>query len=229
VVGDHGLLAIFLLMLLESACIPFPSEVTMLVGGALTTTTFAGAGHELDLWAVVAAGTIGNLVGSWIAYGAGRSGGRALVDRYGRYLLIHPHEVDKAELWFDQRGEAAVFVSRLLPVIRTFISLPAGIARMPFWRFTIYTVAGCLPWCLALTLLGAALGSRWHVVEEIMRPVAWTIGIALLVGLVVLIRRRWRTVGAEYAALDVARESAAREAAAREAAAGEAASGDAGA
>jgi membrane protein DedA with SNARE-associated domain len=205
VIGDHGLFAIFVLMLLESACVPIPSEVTMLFGGALTTTAFAGAGNELDLWAVVIAGTLGNLVGSWLAYWAGSAGGRPLVDRYGRYLLIRPHEVDKAHAWFERRGEAAVFVSRLLPVIRTFISLPAGIARMGFWRFTVYTVLGCLPWCLALTWLGAALGDRWETVEAIFQPIAWLIAASLLVFLVILVRRRWSTVQQEYAALDAAR------------------------
>jgi len=204
-IGDHGLLAIFVLMLLESACVPIPSEVTMLFGGALTTAAFAGEGNELAFWAVVAAGTVGNLVGSWLAYGAGARGGRTIVDRYGRYLLVRPHEVDKAEMWFERRGEAAVFVSRLLPVIRTFISLPAGIARMPFWRFTVYTVLGCLPWCVALTWLGAVLGARWETVEGIIQPVAWAIAVALVIAVVVLVRRRWHTVQAEYAALDAAR------------------------
>ena len=212
VIGDHGLAAIFLLMLLESACIPFPSEVTMLFGGALTTTAFAGEGNELGFWAVVAAGTVGNLVGSWLAYWAGSAGGRPLIDRYGRYLLIRPHEVDKAHVWFERRGELAVFVSRLLPVIRTFISLPAGIAQMPFWRFTVYTAIGCLPWCLALTWLGAELGDRWPTVEEVLRPIAWAIAIAIVIAAVVLIRKRWTTVQREYAALAAA--AAAREASA---------------
>ena len=157
-----------MLMLLESACVPFPSEVTMLFGGALTTTAFAGAGNELGFWAVVAAGTIGNLVGSWLAYWAGSAGGRPLIDRYGRYLLIHPHEIDTAHAWFDRHGEAAVFGARLLPVVRTFISLPAGIAGMRFWRFTLYTILGCLPWCLGLTWLGRELGTRWERVEELL-------------------------------------------------------------
>ena len=194
-----------MLMLLESACVPIPSEVTMLFGGALTTAAFAGSGNELDLWAVIVAGTVGNLVGSWLAYWAGASGGRQLVDRYGRYLLVRPHEVDKAEAWFERRGEAAVFVSRLLPVVRTFISLPAGIARMPFWRFTLYTVVGCLPWCAALAWLGAVLGERWENVEDILQPVAWAIAVAILVALVIVVRRRWHTVQAEYAALDAER------------------------
>ncbi len=203
-IGDYGLVAIFTLMLLESACIPIPSEVTMLFGGALATTAFAGAGNELDFWAVVAAGTIGNLAGSWLAYWAGSVGGRPLIDRFGRYLLIRPHEVDKAHAWFERRGELAVFVSRLLPVIRTFISLPAGIARMGFGRFTLYTALGCLPWSLALTWLGAELGTRWETVERVLQPIAYGIAGVLAIAAVVLARTRWATVRTEYAALDAA-------------------------
>ncbi len=204
-IGDYGLLAIFVLMLLESACIPIPSEVTMLFGGALTATAFAGGGNELGFWAVVMAGTLGNLIGSWAAYWAGDFGGRPLIDRFGRYLLIRPHEVDKAHQWFEQRGELTVFVSRLLPVVRTFISLPAGVAEMPFWRFTLYTTLGCLPWCLALTWLGAELGDRWHQVEEVLKPVAYLIAAAILVAGVIVVRHRWRQVREEYAALDAER------------------------
>ncbi len=203
--AEYGYLAIFVLMLLESACIPIPSEVTMLFGGALTTAAFAGAGNELTMVGVVAAGTIGNLIGSWLAYWAGDYGGRPMIDRYGRYLLIRPHEVDRAHEWFEKRGEATVFVSRLLPVVRTFISLPAGVAEMPFWRFTIYTLLGCLPWCLALALLGAALGDQWIVAEEYIREFAWVIaGIIVIVG-VVFVTRRWKSVRADYAALDAAK------------------------
>lgn len=202
-IGDHGLVAIFVLMLLESACVPIPSEVTMLFGGALTATAFAGAGNELGFWAVVLVGTLGNLMGSWLAYWAGVKGGRPLVDRFGRYLLIRPHEVDKAHAWFEQRGELTVFVSRLLPVVRTFISLPAGIAEMGFWRFTAYTTLGCLPWSLALTYLGAKLGENWHQVETFLRPVSWLIAILLAAGAIAYIARRWTKVRAEYAALDV--------------------------
>lgn len=210
-IGDYGLLAIFVLMLLESACVPIPSEVTMLFGGAMTATAFAGAGNELGFWAVVVAGTLGNLIGSWLAYWAGDRGGRPLIDRFGRYLLIRPHEVDRAHEWFERRGELMVFVSRLLPVVRTFISLPAGVAEMPWWRFTIYTVLGCLPWCLVLTWLGATLGDNWTAVEEILRPVAWLILIALVIAAVVMIRHRWTTVRAEYAALDTAKLTGSRD------------------
>ena len=207
-IGDYGYVAIFVLMVLESACIPIPSEVTMLFGGALASPGFAAPGHELDLVLVALVGTLGNLVGSWLAYGAGSAGGRPLVDRFGRYLLILPHEVDRAHGWFERRGELTVFVSRLLPVIRTFISLPAGVARMPFWRFTIYTILGCLPWTFALAWLGYVLGENWAKVEDFLQPVAWAIVIALGLGVVWWVAHRYRKVRAAYAALDAARERA---------------------
>ncbi|MGH3117703.1 MAG: DedA family protein, partial [Gaiellales bacterium] len=137
-VVEYGYLAIFLLMLAESACIPFPSEVTMLVGG------WYAADGSLEFFWAGAAGVMGNLVGSWIAYGVGRTGGRELLDRYGRYVFIRRHDIDKAEIWWERYGDAATFFSRLLPVIRTFISLPAGIARMPFGKFTLYTFLGVI-------------------------------------------------------------------------------------
>ena len=114
-IGDYGYVAIFVLMVLESACIPIPSEVTMLFGGALASPGFAAPGHELDLVLVALMGTLGNLVGSWLAYGVGAAGGRPLVDRFGRYLLILPHEVDRAHEWFERRGELTVFVSTVAP------------------------------------------------------------------------------------------------------------------
>jgi membrane protein DedA with SNARE-associated domain len=198
-IARYGLLAIFVLMLLESACIPIPSEVTMLFGGALTTASFLAPEQQLDFWLVVLAGTVGNVVGSWLAYWAGYSGGRPLVDRWGRYLLIRPHEVDRAHEWFERRGQSAVFVGRLLPVIRTFISLPAGVVRMGFWRFTFYTVLGCLPWCLALTWIGALLGERWESAERLMRPFAWAIAVVLAAGIAWWVWHRIRTIRAEEA------------------------------
>jgi membrane protein DedA with SNARE-associated domain len=203
-IGDHGYLAVFVLMVLESACIPVPSEVTMLFGGALASPEFAGEGRQLDLVAVGLLGTAGNLVGSWLAYWAGAVGGRPLIDRFGRYLLILPHEVDRAHEWFERRGELAVFVSRLLPVIRTFISLPAGVARMPFWRFTVYTTLGCLPWTFALAWLGFELGERWTTVEAVLQPIAWAIAAVLVVLGAWWIARRYRKVRAAYAAIDAA-------------------------
>ena len=196
-IARYGYLAIFVLMVLESACVPIPSEVTMLFGGALVTASFLAPDQHLDLWLVTLVGTGGNLIGSWLAYWAGYVGGRPLIDRYGRYLLIRPHEVDRAHAWFERRGELAVFGGRLLPVIRTFISLPAGIVRMNFWKFTLYTVLGCLPWCLLLTWLGYLLGERWEEVERVIQPFAWAIAGAILVAGVWIVRRRIRTIRAE--------------------------------
>ena len=201
-IAQYGLLAVFVLMVLESACVPIPSEVTMLFGGALTTASFLAPDQQLDFWAVVLAGTVGNVIGSWLAYWAGYAGGRPLVDRWGRYLLIRPHEVDRAHEWFERRGQSAVFVGRLLPVIRTFISLPAGVVRMGFWRFTFYTVLGCLPWCLALTWVGALLGERWESAERLMRPFAWAIAVVLAAGMAWWVWHRIRTIRAEEAGRD---------------------------
>lgn len=155
-VTNYGYWAIFLLMLAESACIPFPSEVTMLVGG------WYAADGRLDFFWVGVAGVLGNLVGSWIAYAIGRKTGRGILDRYGKYILIRSHDIDKAEIWWEKYGEAATFFSRLLPVIRTFISLPAGIAKMPFGKFTLYTFLGVIPWTFALTWLGVVVEDNWE-------------------------------------------------------------------
>jgi membrane protein DedA with SNARE-associated domain len=198
----YGYLAIFVLMLLESACIPIPSEVTMLFGGALCSSGFVAAGQELDLLWVVMAGTAGNVVGSWLAYWAGAVGGRPLVDRFGRYLLIRPHEVDQAQAWFERRGELTVFGSRLVPVVRTFISLPAGVAHMNVVKFTLYTVLGCLPWTFALAWIGYLLGENWSAAEKVIRPIAWVITAVIVVGAVWWVIRRWHLVRGEYAALD---------------------------
>jgi membrane protein DedA with SNARE-associated domain len=179
-IARYGYLAIFLLMVLESACIPVPSEVTMLFGGALVTAPFLAPEQQLSLVLVVLAGTFGNLVGSWLSYWAGYVGGRPLIDRWGRYLLLRPHEIDRAHAWFERYGDEAVFVGRLLPVVRTFISLPAGVARMNFWKFTMYTLLGCLPWSFALAFLGYKLGERWHEVERVVRPFSWIIAIGAI-------------------------------------------------
>jgi membrane protein DedA with SNARE-associated domain len=180
-IATYGIVAIFVLMVLESACVPIPSEVTMLFGGALVSASFLAPEQQLAFWPVVLAGTFGNLVGSWLAYWAGYAGGRPLIDRYGKYLLIRAHEVDRAHDWFERHGELAVFGGRLLPVVRTFISLPAGVVRMGFWRFTLYTALGCFPWVLALTWLGYLLGERWETVERVISPFAWAVAIAIAI------------------------------------------------
>ena len=202
---EHGYLAIFVLMLLDSACIPFPSEITLLFGGALTSTAFIGAGQELSLLGVIVAAMAGTLVGSWLAYGVGYVGGRPIIDRFGRYLLIRPHEIDRAHTWFERHGEAVVLYGRLVPLVRSFVSLPAGIAAMRFRRFTVYTLIGSLVWCVALAALGHAFGNRWADVERVLRPFGWVMVGVAVVALVVFISRRWTQVRREYAALDAER------------------------
>ena len=188
---EYGYVAIFLLMLAESACIPFPSEVTMLVGG------WYAADGRLDFIAVGAAGVLGNLVGSWIAYAVGRTTGRALLDRYGRYLLIRPHDIDRAEIWWDRYGEAATFFSRLLPVVRTFISLPAGIAKMRLGRFSVLTVLGVIPWTYGLTYLGVVVGHNWERVVSHFNVPTLIVGTTLVAGAALWYLRRRRTRASE--------------------------------
>ena len=132
-IGEFGAPAVFVLMTLESACIPVPSEVIQLFAGYLVSQ------DQMGLFAAVMAGTLGNVLGSWIAWGVGAKGGRPFIERYGRYVHITPKRMALADRWFDRYGNKVVFWSRMLPIVRTFISLPAGVARMPFWRFTIYT------------------------------------------------------------------------------------------
>ena len=192
----HGYEAVFVLMVLESACVPIPSEVTMLFGGALANATFvatvAGSTQHLNFLLVGLIGAIANLVGSWIAYAIGRAGGRPLIDRWGRYILLRPHEIDRAEAWFADHGQAAVFFSRLLPVVRTFISLPAGVAEMPFGTFSLYTVAGCLPWTFALAGVGYAVGGQWDTVAKYFRPATYVIAALIVAAIVWWVMRRLR-------------------------------------
>ncbi len=191
---NYGYLAIFILMLAESACIPVPSEVTMLFGGAVAGGAIAGA--HLDLALVVAAGVLGNLAGSYLAWGVGRYGGQAAWRRWGRYILLREADIDRAERWFARHGTKAVFFGRLLPVIRTFISLPAGFARMSPLRFGIYTVAGCIPWTLGLAWAGYAVGSNWQSIENALSgptyALAGLVAVAVVVALAILIHRRHR-------------------------------------
>ena len=146
---------VVLLMAIESACIPLPSEIIMPFSGYLVSR------GEMNLWLVGLAGAVGCVLGSMVAYWVGMYGGRPLIEKYGRYLLISHHDLDLADRWFAKHGEIIVFVSRLLPAIRTFIAFPAGVARMNVPRFIIYTFAGSLPWCIGLAFVGQKLGEQW--------------------------------------------------------------------
>ena len=185
----HGYLAVFVLMLAESACIPIPSEAIMLFGGALAGgLVLSGAHPHLNVVGVALAGSGGNLVGSWLAYLVGRRGGRRLIARWGRKILLRPNELDRAEAFFARRGDAAVLIGRVVPVVRTFISLPAGIAKMPFIRFSLFTFLGCLPWTFALALAGDALASHWASVSHVFTPISVVVAVLLIAVIA------WRTI-----------------------------------
>jgi membrane protein DedA with SNARE-associated domain len=193
-VRDAGLPAIFVLMLAESACVPIPSEATMLFAGfAVADPGASTAHHHLTLVGIVAAGVLGNLVGSWVAYGVGRAGRLELIERHGRWLHVQPRHIEWADRWFARYGTPAVFFSRVLPIIRTFISLPAGVAKMPFVRFTALTLVGCVPWVLGLALAGEAVGSEWRNVRKGFEYVDYAL-LALIVAALVygVVRRRRR-------------------------------------
>ncbi len=198
VVNDLGLPGVFLLMVAESALLPIPSEGTMLFAG------FNVASGDWSLWAITAVGVLGNLLGSWIAYGIGYFGRIDLIEKHGRKLLIKPHHLKWADDWFARHGDATVFFSRLLPIIRTFISLPAGVAKMPFWRFTVFTVAGSIPWVFALGLVGREAGSRWGRWKEHLHYVDYVVVAAIVLAAAWLALRYIRRRRASAAAVDAA-------------------------
>jgi membrane protein DedA with SNARE-associated domain len=181
-----GHTGIFIAMLIESACIPLPSEVVMLFGGFLV------AKGTLTFWGVVMAGILGNLVGSILTYWVAVYVGLPLIKRYGRFVLLNPEHIDKAEQWFRRFGDWAVFFGRILPVIRTFISLPAGIARMNFTKFVVFTALGCIPWNIALTYLGVKLGNNWHAVEPYFKPVSYLILLIVVIFIVRFVYKNMR-------------------------------------
>jgi membrane protein DedA with SNARE-associated domain len=150
-----GYAGVVLLMAIESACIPLPSEIIMPFSGYLVSK------GEFNLWLVGLAGAVGCVLGSLVAYWVGMYGGRPFVEKYGKYLLVSRHDLDLADRWFARFGEVIVFASRLLPAIRTFIAFPAGVARMNIKKFVIYTFAGSLPWCIGLAYVGQRLGEKW--------------------------------------------------------------------
>ena len=200
-ISKHGYLAVFVLMVLESACIPIPSEAVMLFGGALAGgAVIAGVHLHLNVVAVALAGAGGNLVGSWIAYAVGRLGGRPLVERWGRYVFLRQHELDRAEAFFAHRGQLAVLVGRVLPVVRTFISLPAGVAEMPVASFSALTLLGSLPWTFALALAGDALAANWSHVANAFTPISVVVGLVIVAVIARWLIRRSRAARAEEAA-----------------------------
>ncbi len=174
---------IVLLMAIESACIPLPSEIIMPFSGYLVST------GEMNLWLVALAGAVGCVLGSLVAYYAGAWGGRPLVEKYGKYVLISHHDLNLADRWFQRHGDITIFIGRLLPVIRTFIAFPAGIARMDLWRFNLYTFVGSYLWSLGLAWIGMKLGEHWNTLGVYFHRFDAAIGVILLAGVIWYVRR----------------------------------------
>jgi len=187
-IGSAGEAAVFLLMVLESACIPIPSEAIMLFAG------FSVSKGELSLFGIVAAGVLGNLVGSWIAYAVGYFGRIDLLEK-NKLIHISPKHLKWADDWFARYGNATVFFSRMLPIIRTFISLPAGVAKMPFWRFSAYTLLGSIPWVLMLAIVGEKVGDNWEDWRHKLGYLDYVVLAAIVGGVIYLIVRRRRGDG----------------------------------
>jgi membrane protein DedA with SNARE-associated domain len=185
---NYGLLIVFLTMVAESTCIPIPSEVVVPYGGVL-----AAQGH-VQLWAVIVVATVANMVGCGIAYTIGRYGGRALFVRYGRYVGVSHRHLEQADEWFDRRGEVTVFFTRMMPGVRTFISLPAGIMKMDVGKFLLFSLLGSIPWNVGLAYLGYEFGANWeHLQAQFSRynAVFYAVLAVLVIALIAWAVWRW--------------------------------------
>lgn len=199
VIAGGGYIGIMVLMGIESACIPLPSEVIMPFAGALTTVAVAASVPRapLNLHLVAFAGALGCALGSALAYIVGAKGGREFIFKWGKYILLRRRDVEKSDVWFQKHGAAAIFFSRLLPVVRTFISLPAGIARMPFVPFLALSFLGSVPWCYLLAYIGQKMGENWESLKTYFHGADAVIGVVLLVAFVIWLRHHLRPDPAE--------------------------------
>jgi membrane protein DedA with SNARE-associated domain len=192
-VREAGLPGIFALMALSSACIPIPSEVVMLFAGfAVADPSQSASQHHMTMTGVILAGLLGTMVGSWVAYGVGRGGRLELFERHGDKVHMGPAQIERADRWFQRYGEPAVLFGRVIPLVRAFVSLPAGIAKMPLGRFTVLSLIGTVPWVVALAFAGHALGSDWTSVRKGFEYVDYVIVALLVIGIVYAIVRRRR-------------------------------------
>jgi membrane protein DedA with SNARE-associated domain len=192
-VGEAGLPGIFALMALSSACIPIPSEVVMLFAGfAVADPAQSASQHHMTMVGVILAGLIGTMVGSWVAYGVGRGGRLELLERHGGKVHMGPAQIERADRWFQRYGEPAVLFGRVIPLVRAFVSLPAGIAKMPLGRFTVLSLIGTIPWVVALAFAGHALGGDWKSVRKGFEYVDYAILILVAIGIVYAVLRRRR-------------------------------------
>jgi membrane protein DedA with SNARE-associated domain len=191
VISATGYLGIVLLMAIESACIPLPSEIIMPFAGYLVSI------GKANLLGVATAGALGCNVGSTVAYYVAAMGGRPVLERYGKYILISRSELERTDRFFERYGSATVFFGRLLPVVRTFIAFPAGLARMPMLKFQVYTFLGSWPWCFALAYVGYVLGARWDsdpTLRKLFHDFDAVIAVAVLAGLAWFVWSRRREV-----------------------------------
>jgi membrane protein DedA with SNARE-associated domain len=198
-VQNYGYFALIVLSIVSSACIPIPSEVTFVVAGALCTA--AVTGHvQFSLWAVILIGTVGSLIGSVVAYEVARSAGRTIVERWGKWILMTHKDLDGAERWFEKYGSATVLIGRVLPVVRSFISVPAGIAEMNRARFAVLTVIGSAIWVSLLSALGYAAGSNWKHVSKDFHDAQGPILIVIVLLIAFALWHRIRSVRRQNAA-----------------------------
>ena len=185
-----GYLGVLVAMAIESAMIPLPSELILPYAGFLISDPRQLeplTGGTWNFWIVVVVATAGNTLGSLIAYAIGAYGGRPFLERYGRYLLIRPHEIELADRFFSRHGAATVFIGRLLPIVRTLISFPAGVARMQLRRFIVYSTAGAFPWSILLVYAGTVLGANWTAIRQALQPFDLAIAAAAIAGAVLFV------------------------------------------
>ncbi len=196
-----GYLALFVATFLSSMCIPLGSEIVIGYAGALASGQLVSAGshHHLTLPLVIVVALVGEITGSLAGYGIGRFGGRPLVDRAGKYILVTHKDLDRAEAWFDGRGESVVFFARLVPLVRSFISLAAGLAEMTLGKFLLFTVVGCAVWCAALASIGYSLGASWHHVIKGFSAAGYVAGALVVIAIVAILLHRLSTLRSERA------------------------------
>jgi membrane protein DedA with SNARE-associated domain len=207
-IGDYGLYGIFLLMLVD-AVLPAASELVMVYGGALAAGAFAGYtptlfGVEIEstLWGYVAvalAGTIGYVIGSILGWAIGLYGGRPLLERHGRWFHLNEEKLARAEQWFERYDDATVLVGRMIPLVRSFVSIPAGVMEVPLWRYTVLTTLGTIPWCFGLAGIGVAVGESWERFHHEWRYADYVIVAAIVAGVAYLVVRRLRRRARERA------------------------------
>jgi membrane protein DedA with SNARE-associated domain len=204
-----GYLALFAVTFISAMAIPIGSEIAIGYAGALASGQLTTSGHDhLHLALVIVVAALGEVVGSLTGYAIGRFGGRPLVDRVGKYILLTHKDLDRAEAWFDRRGEPFVLFGRFIPLLRSFVSLAAGLGEMALAKFLAFTVLGCVVWCAALASIGYSLGSSWHHVIKDFSFAGYVVGVLIVIGIVVVVLHRLSVVRAERAAHSAAGQRA---------------------